>query len=275
MKRFIVASFLWLTCLGGGSACFASTFSLVRSAIPLKSGEVLAGVGFGFQDAMNGAHYVRVPRVLLGVGFADVVDFQVDYEYLFLRHDPFFPKQEESGDAVLATRLSFLRLYGYRFGLGVNVKLPNAADNKGMGTDETDVQILLLTSKTFGKLQLDFNVGIGLMGDPTKNADQKDLVVVGISASYPLVRDINLLAEFSMNSDLHDVRIVGLKQGPFFNDENILKAGGGLSFPMFWRIQGELLGRAGLTGDSPNYEIFFGLTRKFQLPKFPMEVGSS
>jgi len=255
--------------------CSASMFSLVRSATPLKSGEVLTGVGFGFQDAADGAHYVRVPRVLLGVGFADVVDFQVDYEYLLLRHDPFFPEQEDSGDAVLATRLSFLRLYGYRFGLGVNVKLPNAADNKGLGTDETDVQILLLTSKTFGKFQLDFNVGTGLMGDPTKNANQRDLVVVGISASYPVARDVSLLAEFSMNSDLHDVRIVGLKQGPFFNDKNILKAGGGVIFPMFWRVQGELFGRAGLTGDSPNYEIFFGLTRKFQLPKFPVEIGSS
>ncbi len=274
MKRFIVASFLWLACLGGGSACFASTFSLVRSAIPLKSGEVLAGVGFGFQDAADGAHYVRVPRVLLGVGFADVVDFQVDYEYLLLRHDPFFPKQEDSGDAVLATRLSFLRLYGYRFGLGVNVKLPNAADNKGLGTDETDVQILLLTSKTFGKFEVDFNVGIGLMGDPTKNADQRDLTVVGVSASYPVSRNVKLLAEFSMNSDLHDVRIDPVGDHPW-NDRNILKAGGGVSFPMFWRIQGELLGRSGLTGDSPNYEIFFGLTRKFQLPKFPMEVGSS
>lgn len=275
MKRFFVASFFCLACLGEVGVCVASTFSLVRSATPLKSGEILAGIGFGFQDAMNGAHYARIPRVLLGVGFADIVDFQVDYEYLLLRHDPFFPKQEDSGDAVLATRLSFLRLYGYRLGLGVNVKLPNAADNKGMGTDETDVQILLLTSKSFGKLQVDFNVGIALLGDPTKNADQKDLTVVGVCASYPVARSVNLLAEFSMNSDLHDVRIVGTKRGPLFNDENILKAGGGVGFPLFWKIEGEILGRAGITGDSPNYEVFLGFSRRFQLPKFPIVIGSA
>lgn len=275
MKRFAFFCGLCLLAIFPVSSGRASEFSLVRSAVPLKSGEVLAGVGFGFQDALNGAHYVRTPRVLLGVGFADVVDFRVDYEYLLLRHDPYFPRQEDSGDAVLATKLSFLRVYGYRMGLGVNVKLPNAADHKGFGTDETDVQILLLVSKAIGKLNVDFNVGLGLMGDPTKNADQKDLTVVGISMAYPILRGVSMLAEFSMNSDLHDVRIVGAKEGPWFNDENILKAGGGFEFPLPWKVRGEILGRAGLTGDSPNYEVFFGLTRKFQLPKFPIEIGSS
>jgi len=271
MKKLITIFMFGCTHFFLFGVAHAFEFSIVDKANPLKSGTIIIGTGFGFQDVSNGGHFVRIPRILMGVGFADVVDLRVDYEYLLLRHDPVHERHNDSGDVLIRSRLAFLNLHDYFCSLGVNVKLPNASDDKGLGTDETDIYVLALISKAYGKVGMDLSAGLGILGDPRKNADQKDVAVVSLSATYPLADKINVKVEFAMNADAHDVRMIGNK----FNDEDILKAGGGVEFPLFRGLEGELLAHAGLTNSSPNYEIFLGIRKSFKILPLPIVIHSS
>ena len=64
------------------------------------------------------------------------------------------------------------------------VKIPLASDEEGIGTDETDFFFHFLASKHFGERnRLDFNLGGGILGDPKKNTEQDDVLMISAAWS--------------------------------------------------------------------------------------------
>lgn len=60
-------------------------------------------------------------------------------------------------------------------GLGWRVKLPNARDEGELGTDETDVDLLLSAGHQVGPLTLGLDAGLAIRGNPLRFANQDDV----------------------------------------------------------------------------------------------------
>jgi len=75
-------------------------------------------------------------------------------------------------------------------GLGWRVKLPNAADEGGLGTDETDVTALGTISKGLGNAIVMAAGGVHVQGDPIRFANQDDvgLTWVGVASEIGAVQ---------------------------------------------------------------------------------------
>jgi hypothetical protein len=242
----------------------AFEFSLIDGAETLKKGSLLVGVAAGYKEAANSAQFTKVPSLLLGLGLPKKFDIRLNYYYLLLRHSPGFQHQSGSGDTVLALRHSLFDILGNKTGLQVKAKLPSANDQKGLGTKETDIYILALFSRKIENLTLDLNLGGAVLGDPRSGEDQ-DLFVAGMGVTYPMIKTVLLQAEFSANGDPTDIRLAAYKR---FNNHDILKAGLGLRFPVFYGFRGIFFMRAGLNEYSPNYEFSLGFCRTFNIPGF-------
>jgi hypothetical protein len=90
----------------------------------------------------------------------------------------------EPGDFVLGTKLRLLGEKNRRPALGLlwEVKLPAASDEEGGATDETDFFGFFLLSRSVAERhRLHFNLGVGILGDPDKNAAQNDVAIVRLA----------------------------------------------------------------------------------------------
>ncbi|HSR53928.1 MAG TPA: transporter [Acidobacteriota bacterium] len=102
------------------------------------------------------------------------------------------------GDFTLAAKWRFMDedlgrpALAFRFGF----KLPNASNESGLGTDETDIFGSFLFEKTVGKLRVIGNAGLIILGDPTDNSSQDDQFLYGFALLHPVGTNVNLLADF-------------------------------------------------------------------------------
>ena len=139
----------------------------------------------------------EVPRLYLNAGLSDRVEFQVDYAYLSIDEDsPGAGKETGSGDARAFTKFRFIDEQGWRPDLAarVGMKLPNADDEKRLGTDETDLFFELLAGKRYGRLDAAVNLGLGILGEPGR-AEQDDVLTYGVAGVFKLTGWVDLAAE--------------------------------------------------------------------------------
>lgn len=94
--------------------------------------------------------------------------------------------EDEVGDFAIWLKIEALREAPGRPGLGILVgtKLPNASDETGLGTDETDVFLGLALSKDTGAHELRLNLGLAILGDPAANSSQEDLLTYGLAGRH-------------------------------------------------------------------------------------------
>jgi len=89
-----------------------------------------------------------------------------------------------SGDLDLGVYGSVLRgangSSAWTLGVGWRAKLPNAADERELGTDETDIVPLLQGAVRARGVEADFNAGIAILGNPLRYASQDDVPFAGL-----------------------------------------------------------------------------------------------
>jgi len=71
---------------------------------------------------------------------------------------------------------------GLELGGGWRVKLPNAADEGELGSDETDVQLLGTIGHRWTHLSVRASAGLDIRGDPIRFANQDDIPQIWLSA---------------------------------------------------------------------------------------------
>ena len=83
-------------------------------------------------------------------------------------------------------KIEALREAPGRPGLGILIgtKLPNASDETGLGTDETDFFLGLALSRSLGVHELRLNLGLAVLGDPSVQASQEDLLTYGLAGRH-------------------------------------------------------------------------------------------
>jgi hypothetical protein len=215
--------------------------------VRVGGGYVLGGrLLFREEDKNRMVYYAPDLRVAAGV--SDNMELVMDYRVLFL--------QEDGRDDTWGT--GDLRITGvcglfaegeilpetaFTFGM----KLPNADDEKNLGTDETDVFIGGAFSKRIGDLRILCNAGLGILGNPsTATTEQDDVLVYGVGFTYDICSWWHLACELD-----------GIANSRFGNDRMQVRYG--MAFDMD-DISLDVSGGHGLDNGSPDYFGEAGVT---------------
>ena len=82
-------------------------------------------------------------------------------------------------------------------GFRVEAKLPNTDENKGIGTNSTDVILTSLLQKHFDRLTVFTDVGLGILPEPSVAHSQNDVLEYGVGAKYLVSRHVMLMGEWN------------------------------------------------------------------------------
>ncbi len=158
------------------------------------------------------------------------------------------------GDWTLGTKIHLLSEQGKRPALALlwEVKIPVASNEDGIGTDETDFFAHVLLSKHLGERhRFDVNVGVGLLGDPTKNSAQDDVLMFSAAWSGQLSEKNVIGAELLARDGFRE------------NDSPALMRGIYRRIVGRWSISAAVA--AGLNDDADDLAVDLFVRRQFQL----------
>ncbi len=83
------------------------------------------------------------------------------------------------------------------FGLRFATRLPNAGNESGLGTDTFDFYASLLAGKTVRSVRVVANLGVGILGDPTRGDRQNDVLTYGASLARAVTEKAEVVGEIN------------------------------------------------------------------------------
>jgi hypothetical protein len=232
--------------------------------IPTGAVDVETGVTYE-RDArftisgLSGSHVALLPTGL-NFGLGDRAEFQlggVVRDYLKTSDGVW---HQDFGDLALSTKIRLLNESGRVpvVAFRPSVVLPNANQSSGLGLNTTRFFASILVGKTLGKAFIFGNVGLGILDDPIRLAQQNDVLTGGIAAQFSVSSHVRLLAEFN---GVHNPR-----NPPSPGSENRGQVRAGMQIEakgMRWDA-GVL---AGVTDVDPKVGFTAGLTKRFVFKK--------
>jgi len=162
------------------------------------------------------------------------------------------------GDLILATKIRLLHegekrpAFGFRFA----AELPNASNESGLGNDQTNFYAGFLLEKRVRKLRLIGNIGLAILGDPTRVSSQKDLVTYGVAAIYPVHSQVDLFADVNGRTG---------SGGIGTEEQSLLRVGGQINA---LGVRWDIAVLAGFYDTDPSTGVMVGLSHDFDLPSF-------
>jgi hypothetical protein len=162
-------------------------------------------------------HRFRFPLVGVSVGISSIAEVQIDggfYNRLSIQgRDPSAPlaamldvdgdSTSSIEDLVIATKVRLVPegmsrpSFGFRFA----TKLPSASNENGLGLDTTDFYASLLGAKTVQSVRVVGNIGLGILGDPTRGDRQNDVLTYGLSFARALTQAAEVVGELNGHLD--------------------------------------------------------------------------
>jgi hypothetical protein len=102
-------------------------------------------------------------------------------------------------DIVVGTKIRLVREGASRpaFGLRFATRLPNAGNESGLGLDTLEFNVSALVGKTVRSIRVVGNVGLAILGDPTRGDQQGDLLTYGISFARAVRQGVELVGEIN------------------------------------------------------------------------------
>src|SRR5213592_3695643 len=168
--------------------------------------EFLQGQRFSLSGLEGDLTRLGVADVHVGVG--EYAEFQISgvvQDFLSVSRrtpaaiEPNFAGDATSdvGDLVLATKLKLMPERKSHPGVAFKfaVQLPNASNESGLGTDETNFFASLLLDKHFGRSRALANIGLAILGSPVTPNSQTDLMTYGLALIVPVHHRVNLVSE--------------------------------------------------------------------------------
>ena len=183
----------------------------------IRPGTVRVQVGIAFQQdqdfALSGLNgdITRVGDFGLRIGVSPNVEVQIDgtfQQFLSINgpfRDPLVPLDlgskaadtQDVGDFTIATKIKIAderkRLPG--FGVRFGFEMPNTNQNRGIGTNTTNVFADVLAAKTVGPVRLMANLGIGILQSPNQLYSQNDVLRYGAAFRYPVTDRVRIVGE--------------------------------------------------------------------------------
>ncbi|MFN7929800.1 MAG: transporter [Blastocatellia bacterium] len=162
------------------------------------------------------------------------------------------------GDFFIATKIKVrnetnrIPAFGVRFG----AQLPNSNQSRGLGVNQTNFFMTALASKTVGKFRVSGNLGLAILTAPTELFSQNDVMLYGLSVTYPLNDRVSLLGEVNGRLNTRKKAPLGTESDGEARFGARFKASG-----LFWDVSA----LTGINKNSIRSGVSFGLTYESSL----------
>jgi hypothetical protein len=184
----------------------------------IGAGLVLVEGGFDVQRSLEypvsglTGNLLRLPTLGVSLGIGSIVELQVDggfYNRLDVTERepaPLSNQLEFTGDRttdvediVLATKVRLVPEGASRPGVGLRfaTRLPNAGNESGLGLDTLAFDVSALVGKTVRSMRLVGNIGLAIIGDPTRGDQQGDLLTYGFSLARAIGHGVEVVGEIN------------------------------------------------------------------------------
>jgi hypothetical protein len=188
----------------------------------IGAGRVLTEFGFDYgKDVSYPAsglegNLLRLPLIGISVGVSSIAEVQIDggfYNRLSISERNLAPLSDmvtATGDSTsdvedwsmgmkvrLVSETARRPAFGFRFA----TKLPNASNESGLGLDTTDFFGSVLGAKTVQSIRVVGNLGLGILGDPTRGDRQNDVLTYGFSLARALTQAAEIVGEINGQID--------------------------------------------------------------------------
>jgi hypothetical protein len=147
------------------------------------------------------------------------------------------------------------------FGVRFATKLPNASNESGLGLDTTDFFASILGAKTVRSVRVVANMGVGILGDPTRGDRQNDVVTYGLSLARALTQAAEVVAEINGRLDTRSG-----EPPPGTASRGVVRVGGRYTIGS-WRADAAVL--LGVTSRDPAIGLAAGFTYVFNAFQIP------
>lgn len=220
---------------------------------------------------------LRVPTVGVSFGVSSIAEIQIDgglYNRLTVTsrdvNAPLAAMLDVTGDQttdfediVIGTKLRLVSETAGRPAIGVRfaTKLPNASNESGLGLDTTDFHGSLLVGKTVQSIRVVGNVGMAILGDPTRGDRQNDVLTYGLSLARAVAQGLEVVGEVNGRLDVRDG-----EPPPGTDSRGAFRVGGRFTRGTV-RLDGGVI--LGMTARDPSFGFTAGLTwvfRGFTIP---------
>ena len=216
-----------------------------------------------------------VPSLGVSVGVSSIAEIQIDgglYQKLSITGQtaaPFSPLLELDGastadvdDFNLGAKIRFLSEGARRPSMAVrfSTRLPNAGNESGLGKDMQDFTASILAGKTVQSIRVVMNVGLLILGNPTRPAAQDDLLVYSLSVARAISAGGEVVGEFVGRANFAN------NVTPGAEDRGLLRFGMRYTTAGV-RIDGGIL--LGLTSRDPQIGFTTGFTWVFNAFRVP------
>ena len=247
----------------------------------IGSGLILIEGGFDYareqRFTVSGleGHLSRFPLVGLSIGVSSITEIQLDgLSYSWLRitdriEAPLSDMLNFEGDTtgsvddlVIGAKVHLVAESGRRpaFGVRFATQLPNASKEAGLGLDTTDFFATILVGKTIQSVRIVGNVGVGILGDPTRG-DQSDMLLYGASVARAVAQGLELVGELNGRVDIREGDPL-----PGVENRSVMRLGARYTRGAV-RIDGAVL--SGLTSRDPSFGVTAGFTWVFEAFQIP------
>jgi hypothetical protein len=274
------AGWLVLVCLLAAAPAAAQQRPLVtEDPEVIGAGLVLLEGGFDIShDILYPAsglkgNLLRVPTLGVSVGISSIAELQIDgglYNRLSITQRgvgpaPLASELDFTGDSthsvediVIATKIRLAAEKPGRPAIGLRfaTKLPNAGNESGLGLDTTDFHVQALVGKTVQSIRVVGNVGLGILGDPTRGDNQNDVLLYGLSVARAVREGVEVVGELNGRASTR-----GGTPPAGTESRAALRAGGRLTRGTVRLDIGILLG---VTSRDPSFGITAGATWVFK-----------
>jgi hypothetical protein len=244
----------------------------------IGSGLVLieAGLDYGFDQFFPASGLTgdlfRIPVLGVSLGVSSIAEIQIDgglHNRLKIT--------DRRGDAPLADMVTAtgdhtssieditigtkIRLAGETAGrpaLGFRfaTRLPNASNESGIGLDTTDFFASLLVGKTIQSIRVVGNVGVGILGDPTRGDRQNDVLTFGLSVARAVATGLEVVGEINGRADTRSG-----EPPPGTESRAAMRLGGRFTHGA-GRVDAGVI--VGMTSRDPSFGVTFGYTYVFK-----------
>jgi hypothetical protein len=279
MTRSLVLLFL----LGSANAVLAQQRPLVtEDPETIGAGRVLIEAGIDYardvEYPVSGleGHLRRFPLIGISIGIGSVGEVQIDgglYNHLSITDRnpaPLSHMLTVTGDStssiedmVIGTKVRLLSEGVSRpsFALRSATRVPNAGNEKGLGLDTMDFYSTVLVAKTVQSVRIVGNVGLGILGDPTRGDRQNDVILYGLSFARAITPAAEVVGELNGRKDTREG-----EPPPGTESRGMARFGGRYTIGS-WR--GDAAVMFGITSNDPTVGFAGGFTYVFTAVSTP------
>jgi len=217
-----------------------------------------------------------VPPFGLSIGVSSIAEIQIDaglYQKLYITEQvpnaPFSNLLDlDAGstadveDINIGAKVRVLVENARRPAIGVrfSTRLPNASNERGLGKDMQDFNCSVVFGKTVQSIRVVGNVGMLILGNPTRPAAQDDLLTYSVSVARAITQKGEVVGEFVGRANFANIVTPGAE------DRGVLRFGTRYTISGIRFDAGILLG---LTPRDPEIGVTGGFTWVFDAFKVP------